>query len=423
MNISELLAPGYDELLFDVLDHKHTHYLIKGGRGGGKSSAIPTITLMLMTRPENANVHVIVFRKVANTLKNSVFNEFKKCIGRMGVGHMFTTTVSPMCITYKKTGQQILFAGVDDYQKIKSITPSFGYFGVTWLEECDAFKGMEEIRSVLQSTMRGGDRFWSFYSFNPPRSRDNFMNKQILEIEQKPKEYADWMVRTYTYTDMPDDWLGEQFIFEAERLRETNPTAYEHEYLGVATGTGGNVFENVTTENPDGTPIKITDEEISAFDRCYYGIDWGWYPDPFHFCECYFHAASRKLYIYGEIRANKRSNELLSEDLDDWMNCRITADSGGEGPKSIADFRSRGFDMRGAIKGPGSVEYSMKWLASLTEIIIDPQRCPDTAEEFLGYEYERDKDGDVISGYPDRDNHAIDAVRYALEEVWKRRGQ
>ncbi len=100
---------------------------------------------------------------------------------------------------------------------------------------------------------------------------------------------------------------------------------------------------------------------------------------------------------------------------------RITADSAE--PKSVGDYQKFGLKCYGAIKGPGSVDYSMKWLQSLVKIVIDPARCPDTYEEFTGYEYERTKDGELISGYPDRDNHHIDAVRYATEMVWKKRGR
>ena len=75
------------------------------------------------------------------------------------------------------------------------------------------------------------------------------------------------------------------------------------------------------------------------------------------------------------------------------------------------------------MKGPGSVDYSMKWLQSLVKIVIDPARCPDTYEEFINYEYERTKDGEIMSGYPDANNHHIDAVRYATEEIWKWKGQ
>lgn len=89
--------------------------------------------------------------------------------------------------------------------------------------------------------------------------------------------------------------------------------------------------------------------------------------------------------------------------------------------KSIEDYRSYGLSARGAEKVPGSVEYSMKWLQSLKEIVIDNKRCHETAKEFL--EYERDREGNVITGYPDKNNHSIDAVRYALSSIWKRRGQ
>ena len=102
-------------------------------------------------------------------------------------------------------------------------------------------------------------------------------------------------------------------------------------------------------------------------------------------------------------------------------NDRITADSAE--PKSVADYRSYGLYCHGAEKGPGSVEYSMKWLQSLAHIYIDPARCPDTYREFTEYEYERTKDGEIVSGYPDANNHHIDAVRYALEPVWRRRGR
>ena len=92
-------------------------------------------------------------------------------------------------------------------------------------------------------------------------------------------------------------------------------------------------------------------------------------------------------------------------------------------PKSCADYRGAGLPCRAAVKGPGSVAAGMKWLQSLNAIIIDPVRCPETAAEFTGYEYLRDaRTGEVTNAWPDADNHHIDAVRYALESVWRRRG-
>ena len=112
--------------------------------------------------------------------------------------------------------------------------------------------------------------------------------------------------------------------------------------------------------------------------------------------------------------ALKNEKGVKDEDL-------ITADSAE--PKSIGDFRSYGSSMRGAEKGPESVKYSMKWLSALKEIVIDAKRCPTSAQEFSNYEYEQDKDGNYISEYVDANNHCIDSIRYALNQIWKKRGQ
>lgn len=406
INIEDLIIPKFDDALEDMLDHGHTHYTFPGGRLGTKSSGIGIFIPLLIT--QFSNVNAVCFRRYANTLKDSVFAEILSGINKLGLQDHFRSKVSPLEIIYKPTGQRILFRGFDEPEKIKSIKMSDGYIGITWYEELDQFPGRKEIRKATQSTMRGGDKFWNFESFNPPITAANWANKDIL-IPRK-----DRLITWSNYLDAPREWLGEQAIEEAEHLRETDYRAFRHEYLGEAVGTGGNVFENAKTQ-------PITDKEIESFDRCYYGMDWGWFPDPNHFSEMYYNAAQRKLYIYGEIRCNKTKNEAMAKLIEDWKAVRITADSSE--PKSVSDFMSYGFNMRPAIKGPGSVEYSMKWLASLSEIIIDPIRCPHTAKEFLEYEYERNKDGEIISGYPDKDNHAIDSVRYALEEIWKRRGQ
>lgn len=188
--------------------------------------------------------------------------------------------------------------------------------------------------------------------------------------------------------------------------------------MGNETGDGGNVFENLEIR-------EITDDEIKHFDRIHRGIDWGWYPDPFHYSKMHFDAARRILYIFDEYRCNKKTNQktwkILHEEKGVGNDDLITADSSEK--KSIGDYKDYGALIRGADKGPDSVEYSMKWLAGLAKIVIDPVRCPKTAEEFEGYELEQDKDGNYITGYPDKDNHAIDAVRYALERIWKRKGK
>jgi len=357
------------------------------------------------------DIHAVVLRKVGNTIRDSVFAQYIWAIGALGMSAYWDSHVSPMELVYKPTGQKIMFRGADDPMKLKSIKVQFGYIAITHFEEKDQFAGRKEIRTILQSTMRGGSKYWNFESYNPPISRDNWANVDSLESR------ADRLCHKSTYLEAPAEWLGPQFFAEAEFLRKTNPRAYEHEYLGVPTGTGGNVFENIICE-------EITADQIRHFDRIYHGIDWGYFPDPWAYNAMHFDAARRTLYIFDEATRNKLGNRATADillekglDKDAW----ITADSAE--PKSVADYRSYGLNCHGAVKGPGSVEYSMKWLQSLSAIVIDPHRCPDTYEEFSGYEYEVTPEGEIISGYPDCKNHHIDAVRYAMERVWQRKGK
>lgn len=360
----------------------------------------------------NPDMHALVLRKYSNTLKDSVFNQIIWAIDILGLSSQFRATLSPMQITYKQTGQTMFFRGLDDPLKVKSIKPTFGYIGILWFEELDQFSGAEEIRSVEQSAKRGGSTFYVFKSFNPPISASNWANRYALENKDGK------VVIKSDYRTVPLEWLGEEFISDAEYLQQRNPRAYEHEYLGVPTGTGGNVFENVDAR-------EITEEERKQFDRIYMGVDWGWYPDPFVWVKMHYDANRRTLYIFDEYRCNKQSNKQTADTLinDKGVTAAdlITADSAE--PKSVGDYRSFGLYCRDAEKGPGSVDYSMKWLQSLNEIVIDSKSCPGTAKEFLQYEYERSKDGEIISGYPDRDNHSIDAVRYAMSPVWRKRGK
>lgn len=410
IRLSEIIAPHFFDLHRDVKQHKYTEYVLPGGRGSCKSSFIGIQIPLLIKR--NPNMHAVVLRKYGITLKDSVFNQILWAIDMLGLSAEFRATLSPMQIVYKKTGQTIYFRGLDDPLKMKSVKPKFGYIGILWFEELDQFEGDAEIRSVEQSVKRGGNEFYVFKSFNPPVTKANWANEYALEEKQGK------IVFRSDYRSVPREWLGEEFISDAEHLKEANPRAYDNEYLGIATGNGGNVFDNVTVRD-------ITEEERKEFDRIYMGVDWGYYPDPYAWVKMHYDAARRKLYIFDEYRCNKKGNretaDVLIKEKGVTPEDNITADSAE--PKSIGDYRSYGLSCRGVEKGPGSVEYSMKWLQSLTEIVIDGRTCPGTKKEFIGYEYERAKNGDIISGYPDRDNHSIDAVRYGMFPMWKRRGK
>lgn len=407
---ANMIAPAFAPVLFDIESREHSEYVLPGGRGSTKSSFISLQVINLIMKHED--MHACVLRQVADTLRYSVYQQILWAIDALGLSDEFRATVSPLEITRISTGQKIYFRGADDPGKIKSIKVPFGYIGVLWFEELDQFAGAEAVRKIEQSVIRGGDTAYKFKSFNPPKSAQNWANKYI----KIPR--ADRLVAESNYLSVPKKWLGKPFLDDAEFLKNTNPTAYENEYMGVANGTGGNVFDNVVIR-------EVTDDEIAQFDRLYRGVDWGWFPDPYAYnCMTYL-PAQHKLIIFDEYHCNKKSNQQTADELK--KNHRVTANDliicDNAEPKSTGDYRAFGLMARNAEKGPGSVDYSMKWLQSLREIVIDNRRCPHTAAEFLDYEYERDKEGNVISGYPDENNHHIDATRYAMNKVWKRRGE
>lgn len=406
---ASLIAPSFSAVQFDIADYNYSEFVFPGGRGSTKSSFISLELIDLLMK--NEQMHACVLRDVGNTIKDSVYAQIQWAIASLGLENDFVYTKSPLEITRISTKQKIYFRGADDPNKIKSIKPPFGYIGILWFEELDQFSGEEAVRKIEQSVIRGGDVAYKFKSFNPPKSAQNWANKYI----KIPR--TDRLVTESTYLTVPKKWLGESFLNDAEFLKETNPTAYENEYMGVANGTGGNVFDNVELR-------AITDEELSHFDNIYNGVDWGWYPDLYAFVRVHYDAGRHTLYVWQEYTCNKQSNQNTANKLLELGITKqdlVTCDSAEN--KSVGDYRAFGISARAAEKGPNSREYSYKWLQSLCKIVIDNVRCPVAAEEFLNYEYQRDKEGNVISGYPDGNDHVIDAVRYATETIWKRRGK
>ena len=406
IRLSEKIGPAFYDVAHDVFRHGHTHYDFSGGRGSLKSSTVSVLVPLLLIN--NPGTHALVLRKVANTIRDSVYAQYIWAIGELGMAAYWEAKVSPMELIYKSTGQKIMFRGADDPMKIKSIKVPFGYIAVTHFEEKDQFAGRAEIRNILQSTMRGGSKYWNFESYNPPISRDNWANKDSLE------ERPDRLCHKSTYLEAPQEWLGEQFLAEAEHLKEVDERAYQHEYLGVPVGNGGNVFENIELR-------EITDDEISHFDRIYQGVDWGYFPDPFAFIRLYYDKTRETIYLIDEIYQNKLSNAESSEMIKakGYTDAYIICDSAE--PKSIADFRAAGLPAKAAVKGPDSVSYGIKWLQR-RKIVIDRKRTPNAYNEFVNYEYDTDRDGNFISGYPDENNHLLDCTRYAVEPISRRMG-
>lgn len=402
VKVSELISSNFYDVHKAIKSDEYTHFWLKGGRGSLKSSFVSLQIPLGIMRDPNANA--MVLRKIGNEIKGSVFEQIRWALEMLNVEDYWIERQSPPHFIYKPTGQKIVFNGADKPRKIKSTKFARGYCKYVWYEEVDEFLGIHEIDTINQSLIRGGDVFKYFYTYNPPKSRNNWVNHHILEERQ------DKLVHHSNYLQAPFEWLGEQIIIEAQHLKKVNYDRYCHEYLGEVIGTGGEVFNNLTLR-------RITDEEIDSFDRIYRGIDWGYSTDPFAYAVCYFDRTRKKLYIFDEIYKVRLSNSKVAFLMKEKGigSSEVLCD---HEPKSIDDLKDNLINARPALKGKGSVEHGMKFLTDeIEEIIIDPMRCPNTAREFSNYELEADSFGGFKSGYPDKDNHSIDSVRYALSKI------
>lgn len=419
VNVAPHVIKSFDQMFDDVMNHRHNEYWMDGGRGSTKSSFISIAIIILIINNPLANA--IVTRRFQNTLRESVYNQILWAIAELCLTDYFKASVSPMEITYKPTGQKIVFRGMDDPLKLKGVKFTVGYGAIQWFEELDQFTSWEAISSALKSFRRGGDLFWTFYSYNPPKTMWCWVNKQMLEMERKPS----CLVNHSSYLDVIEsghaDWLGEPFIEDAEWLKETNYQQYRWEMLGEITGTGGNVFDNVIQR-------RIPDSEIYTFDNFRNGVDWGWFPDPWRFIRCEWQPSERRLIIFDEHSRNKTLprdtgqiivDALTYPDADGqspvFHNQNIWYDDTPDGKTQGTVYRKDfGLMARPAQKG-NIRDYSYQWLAGLREIVIDPVRCPRTLEEFLLKEYDKDpKTDEWIDSIPDGNDHSIDAVRYAM---------
>jgi PBSX family phage terminase large subunit len=398
--LSKLIAPSFYDLHDNIQNDLYDEYWLKGGRGSTKSTFISIEIILGLLKDQDANA--VVTRRYQNELRDSVFGQFSWTIFKLGLEDKFRFMINPMQIICIPTGQKIVFRAADNPRKLKSINLGKGYIKYAFMEEVDQFSGIEEIRNILQSLFRGeGRKRISFFSFNPPKSSRSWVNQEV-KISKLGK-----IVHHSDYRQIPPEWLGENFIKTAEHLQTVNENAYRHEYLGEEVGTGLEVFTNVKLR-------PITNEEIATFDQIRQGLDWGYAVDPLFFVRMHYNRKKRQLFIFHEIQGIGLSNRIFCDKAKAYSNLLTKADSSE--PKSIDEIRSYGFKTIGAKKGPGSVESGIKFLQDMEQIVIDNVRCPHTAKEFINYALDKNRAGEIISKFPDENNHSIDAIRYALED-------
>jgi phage terminase large subunit len=390
-----------------LLNNQHRYQICFGGSSSGKSVGIAQRTVLDIFGGKR---NYLVVRNVQRTIRHSCFNEIVRQINEFQLTDYFSINKSDLVITCNLNRKQILFAGLDDPEKIKSITPHDGVITDIWVEEateCDR-SAVKQLDKRLRGQSEVKKRLT--LSFNPIL-RDHWIYTEYFNIWDDSKQYVesdefDISILKTTYKDnrflMPDDI--------ANLENESDPYYYEVYTLGNWGVLGAVIFKNWRVED-----FSELEKKFPAFRH---GVDWGFGVDPFAYVKVHYDKTRRRLYICYEVCAVGLLNRDSADQIRPYVgHDQVVCDSAE--PKSIEEFKQYKINAIAAEKGPGSVEHGIKFLQGL-EIIIHP-RCQQAKNEFTKYKYKEDKNGNVLPVPVDRDNHIIDAIRYALEDAYKER--
>jgi phage terminase large subunit len=387
---------------------KGRYKAVKGSRASKKSS---TQSLKVITEIiENPNINWLVVRKVERTLRDSCYAQLKWAIHRLKVDNFFKCSTSPLEITYKPTGQKILFRGLDDPLKVTSITVEVGSLCRLWIEEAyeitseDAFDRLDEsIRGQLPKGMY----HQVVLTFNPWSDR-HWLKKRFFDEPSKN-------VLAMTTNYMCNEFLSEADLVLFEEMKK-NPRRYRTAGLGEWGIVEGLVYENWEERVFDVHEISIRPSVRSAF-----GMDFGYVNDPSTLFCGLVDTVAREIYVFDEMYEKGMSNEDILSKVSEmgYSKERIKADSAE--PKSIAYLRKAGLTrIRAAKKGPDSIRAGISIIQDY-KIIIHP-RCVNFITEISNYTWDKDKFDNAINKPIDDFNHLMDAMRYAMEEFDGRKG-
>lgn len=387
---------------------KGRYKAVKGSRASKKSS---TQSLKVITEIiENPNINWLVVRKVERTLRDSCYAQLKWAIHRLKVDNFFKCSTSPLEITYKPTGQKILFRGLDDPLKVTSITVEVGSLCRLWIEEAyeitseDAFDRLDEsIRGQLPKGMY----HQVVLTFNPWSDR-HWLKKRFFDEPSKN-------ILAMTTNYMCNEFLSEADLVLFEEMKK-NPRRYRTAGLGEWGIVEGLVYENWEERVFDVHEISIRPSVRSAF-----GMDFGYVNDPSTLFCGLVDTVAREIYVFDEMYEKGMSNEDIKDRVSEmgYSKERIKADSAE--PKSISYLRKAGLTrIRAAKKGPDSIRAGISIIQDY-KIIIHP-RCVNFITEISNYTWDKDKFDNAINKPIDDFNHLMDAMRYAMEEFDGRKG-
>lgn len=383
---------------------EYNEIFLSGGRGSGKSTVVSKWICMALMNDHHKNA--VIIRKVGATLRKTCFQQMIKSMKSFHIEHFWKVNATDLTIKNDISGQQIFFVGLDDEEKVRSLTSDdeSRYFSIAWFEEAKQFTNYEEIAQAKASVLRGGAEMMTFLTYNPPKSAASWINKEARQ------QIRGRLSHRSTYLTMPPEWLGPEFFKTAEQMRISKPKIYRHMYLGEVTGTGGLYFDNIRIQ-------RISDEFINSLDYKLFSVDFG-KNDPNVFLAGYYDEDADTLYLFDEIYQThlpykKFGKMIVEKDVgDEYVICDSQNDAAME---TLSDC---GVNCCPCLKGRDTRVKGGTWLSELTAIVIDPERCPNAAEELQLFEYKQNPDGTWSDEPSMKNDHCFDTIRYMTQEYW-----
>lgn len=430
IKLSDKILPMYRDLHKLVMDSCYSTFVLKGGRGSGKSYFISSggiVLRMVFNHIKGEDGDVVVIRNVMKTHAKSTYQQIKVAVNALGLNNYFVFLKSPLEIRFYPNGKPkkqtqvekdkyvsaIHFLGCDDEEKIKSFNSGRPVTTV-WVEEVTELGSMELVEgSILQSLFRGTRCMKTalFMSYNPPVDDDNFINAWVKDVASKRD---DTFVLHTTYLDVPKEILGDSFVRIAEQMKEERPKAYEHIYLGKSSGLTKRIWTNIFE-------VKYSQEMLTelASQELLIGADWG-STDPCASIAIYYDKKNSDIYVLHEYEKKQASIDSLYMDLERICGSRhIWGDNNP--PIYVQELQRRGLNIDPVKKNEGNL-FTMnecQWIElNVNHIYVDPEVTPRVFECFTSYVRDVDKKtGKILNKEaPHSDNHLCDALRYALHD-------
>ncbi len=393
VSLRAAVGGGYDEFW-----HCEKRYrVLKGGKGSKKSTTTAlNLIWRLLKYPES---NILVVRAIMNTHRDSTFAQLKWAQGVLGVSALFKNTTAPLEMTYIPTGQKILFRGFDDVLKLASTTVEKGYLNFVWIEEGYEIDSLSDFEKLDLSVPRG-------------KIPDGLFKQTTVTFN--PWSEKHWLKARFFDTPSPDtavfstNYLINEFLDQTdravfERLKTEHPRRYAVAGLGEWGIAEGLVYENWCEGIPD--------TEVGAWPS-YFGLDYGYTTDPTAFIAIKVNTERRELFVFDEFCKTKMLNSDIARTVISlgYGKEKIRADSAE--PKTNDDLRRLGLSrLLPSVKGPDSV---INGIMNISEykIYVHP-KCKSTLAELSSYCWDK-----KLPNTPeDKNNHLMDAMRYAFYDV------